>query len=143
MVYKEINLNPGKVLAYFDRDKSKVILFIRKLIKTGLLQRVKGSYYADDIFVGHSENEAVKFMNNPANSVLMDRLGRSLNEKLGYESEADQKNTFLVIVNEEEKQLDREAIVDLLKKEGYKGPWNLKTEKLIDKYYYMTKKQDE
>lgn len=141
-IYTRAFENPNQINAFFEKSTPN-ILFVRKCLQHGLIQKNKGSYFDGDVFMGHSELEAAAFVDNPSNSVIVDRLGSILNEKTGYISNVTEQSSQLhsIIIDGEEKMLDRETIVDRLRDDfGWKR-YNMSTEKLVEKYHELQDKK--
>jgi hypothetical protein len=83
-VYEKAELEPDKVLAYFeDFDNNQKIVFIKKLLSKGFIKRAEASNYImyNKITLGANEEEAAAFLYNNANEniylPLKDMLDKS------------------------------------------------------------------
>jgi|GEM_PF-3107172 hypothetical protein len=80
MVYQEADNNPERVLAFTDKGSAKY-LFVRKIVKTGIVRHSNNGYYFGEVLLGYGESEVVAYIENEKNTEIKERLGALLREE--------------------------------------------------------------
>lgn len=80
MVYQQADDSPERLIAFKD-EKSKKYLFVRKLVKTGVIQKKDDGYYFKEIHLGFEESDVIGHIEKEDNTELKKRLGEILRKE--------------------------------------------------------------
>jgi hypothetical protein len=67
-------------LAFTDKGSAKY-LFVRKIVKTGIVRHSNNGYYFGEVLLGYGESEVVAYIENEKNTEIKERLGALLREE--------------------------------------------------------------
>lgn len=84
-LYTELERSPARFILHAEDKKRDMKVFLKDLVSAEILRKNKSSYYYGDDFIGHDEETAIQYIEDPARQSLkidlMAQLGKGKSKK--------------------------------------------------------------
>lgn len=80
-LYQELEKDPNKFIEHAEDKKRDSKVLLKDLVKAGILRKNKSSFYYGDDFLGHDEESAITYIEDPVRQSLKIDLMAQLNKK--------------------------------------------------------------